>query len=260
MFPVFGEWSNVAIVYTQPGSQKPFMACAVSTLPDLHFVGAAAGTECLPFYRYEDGRRRENITDWAVDQFKGYYGSRSRRAITKEAIFQYVYAVFHDPAYRDKYKVNLKRELARIPFYADFWAWANWGKVLLEIHLGYETAKLAPLKRIDIRDSRSRDADVSVAPVLRADPSQGTIEVDAETTLSGIPPDAWDYRLGNRCALEWVLDQHKEKTPKDPTVRENFNTYRFEDYKESVIDLIRKVTTVSIETVEIVRTMKKAPR
>ncbi|HZL67634.1 MAG TPA: type ISP restriction/modification enzyme [Candidatus Limnocylindrales bacterium] len=260
IFPVSGKWSNVAIVHTQPGSQKPFMACAVSTLPDLHFVGAAAGTECLPFYRYEDGRRIENITDWAVAQFRGYYSSQSRRAITKEAIFQYVYAVFHDPAYREKYKVNLKREPARIPFYPDFWAWANWGKVLLEVHLGYENAKPAPLKRIDIRDSRSRDAEVSVVPILRADSNHGTIEVDSETTLSGIPPEAWEYRLGNRCALEWVLDQHKEKNPKDPTIREKFNSYRLEDYKESVIDLIRQVTTVSIETVEIVRAMKKAPR
>jgi predicted helicase len=45
IFPVAGAWANVAIVYTQPGSQKPFMACAISALPDLHFVGAAAGTE-----------------------------------------------------------------------------------------------------------------------------------------------------------------------------------------------------------------------
>ena len=260
IFPVCGEWDNTALVFTNPGSQKPFMAGAVSVLPDLCFVGGAAGTQCLPFYRYEDERRTENITDWAVDKFRDHYGSHGRKKITKEAMFQYVYAVLHDPIYREKYVVNLKRELPRIPFYPDFWAWANWGKVLLEVHLGYEHAKPAPLKRIDIRDSRSRDAEVSVVPILRADSNQGTIEVDSETTLSGIPPEAWEYRLGNRCALEWVLDQHKEKNPKDPTIREKFNSYRFEDYKESVIDLIRKVTTVSIETVEIVRAMKKAPR
>jgi predicted helicase len=33
-------------------------------------------------------------------------------------------------------------------------------------------------------------------------------------------------KLGNRCALEWILDQYKEKKPKDPTIREKFNTYR----------------------------------
>ena len=46
--------------------------------------------------------------------------------------------------------------------------------------------------------------------------------------------DATIYRLGNRSALEWILDQYKEKTPKDPTIREKFNTYRFADHKENV--------------------------
>lgn len=74
--------------------------------------------------------------------------------------------------------------------------------------------------------------------------------------MSGIPEAAWDYRLGNRSALEWVLDQHKEKTPKDPTIRERFNTYRFTDHKEKVIDLLARVTRVSIETMAIVSAMR----
>ena len=56
--------------------------------------------------------------------------------------------------------------------------------------------------------------------------------------LTGIPSEAWDYRLGNRSAWEWILDQYKEKKPKDPTIREKFNTYRFADYKDKVIDLL----------------------
>ncbi|MCK7496171.1 MAG: hypothetical protein MZW92_38490 [Comamonadaceae bacterium] len=59
-----------------------------------------------------------------------------------------------------------------------------------------------------------------------------------ETTLAGVPPEAWTYRLGNRSALDWVLDQYKEKKPKDPTIREKFDTYRFADHKERVIDLL----------------------
>ena len=53
--------------------------------------------------------------------------------------------------------------------------------------------------------------------------------------------------LGSRSALEWVLDQYKEKNPRDPTIRERFNTYRFADYKERVIDLLRRVCTVSVQ-------------
>lgn len=51
--------------------------------------------------------------------------------------------------------------------------------------------------------------------------------------------------LDKRSVLAWVLDQYKEKTPKDPTIREKFNTYRFADHKEQVIDLLKRVTTES---------------
>ena len=71
---------------------------------------------------------------------------------------------------------------------------------------------------------------------------------------------AWEYRLGNRSAIDWVLDQHKEKTPRDPTIREKFNTYRFADYKESCIALLGWVVAVSVETVAITGAMKSLDR
>ncbi|TAE02081.1 MAG: hypothetical protein EAZ97_02785, partial [Bacteroidetes bacterium] len=61
-----------------------------------------------------------------------------------------------------------------------------------------------------------------------------------------------EYKLGNRSALEWVLDQYKEKKPSDPTILEKFNTYRFADYKESVIELLQKVCYISVQTMQIV--------
>jgi len=70
----------------------------------------------------------------------------------------------------------------------------------------------------------------------------------------------WAYKLGNRSALDWVLDQYKEKKPKDPTIREKFDTYRFADYKDKVIDLLLRVTTVSVETVRLVEAMQRASR
>ena len=71
--------------------------------------------------------------------------------------------------------------------------------------------------------------------------------------LRGVPASSrGEYRLGNRTAIEWVLDQYKEKKPRDPTIRERFNTYRFADYKEDVIGLLLRVCTVSVRTMEIV--------
>ena len=68
------------------------------------------------------------------------------------------------------------------------------------------------------------------------------------------------YPCGNRCAIDWVLDPYKEKKPKDPTIRAKFDTYRFADHKEKVIDLLARVTTVSVETMRIVNAMRAAPR
>jgi len=98
---------------------------------------------------------------------------------------------------------------------------------------------------------------LSVKPKLKADKINHQIIIDEVTTLTEIPPLAWEYKLGNRSALEWILDQYKEKKPKDKTIAEKFNNYRFADYKEKVIDLLMKVTTVSIETVKIVNEMNK---
>jgi len=57
--------------------------------------------------------------------------------------------------------------------------------------------------------------------------------------------------------LHWIVDQYKEKTIEDKTIAEKFNNYKFADYKETVIDLIKRITTVSVKTVEIINEMKK---
>ena len=90
---------------------------------------------------------------------------------------------------------------------------------------------------------------------LKADKEHGIITLDEVTSLTGIPETAWDCKLGNRSALGWILDQYKEKKPKDPTIAKLFNTYRFADYKEKMIDLLMRVCTVSVKTMEIVTQM-----
>ena len=167
-------------------------------------------------------------------------------------IFHYIYAVFHNPAYLKKYKLLLKREHPRIPYYKNFWQWADWGKRLLDLHLNFEQAEPYPLTREDKDGEKLRKA---IAPRLLARKEQGVIEIDTLTTLRGVPPEAWQYRLGTYTALEWVLERYKEKEPKDPTIREKFNTYKFADSKEQVIDLLMRVCTVSVETMKIIAQM-----
>jgi predicted helicase len=124
----------------------------------------------------------------------------------------------------------------------------------MELHINYENIEPYPLTRIDIPLEKGNPKSK-----LKAHKPDGKIILDDITTLENIPPSAWEYQLGNRCALEWILDQYKEKKPKDKTIAEKFNTYRFADYKETVIDLLTRVCTVSVETLKIIAAMKSSP-
>jgi predicted helicase len=240
--------------------RKPFAVLPVEYLPNLNFYGDPA--QMIPLFTYDsEGNRHDNITDWGLEQFVAHYlspnPSPKRKGefakITKTDIFHYVYAVLHNPAFRKKYELNLKREFPRIPFYKDFAKWREWGKELMEIHLEYETAKPYKLK---VEHAKGKEKKEEPNLKLKADRDAGIIVIDENTTISEIPKEAWEYKLGNRSALEWILDQYKEKKPSDPTIAEKFNTYKFADYKEHVIDLLKRVCTVSVETVRIVREME----
>jgi len=142
----------------------------------------------------------------------------------------------------------------------------------MDLHVNYETQDAFTLERKNLDSTAKKkikqndlftDAAKTVdepfvakpKTKLRADKEKGIIEIDSHTTLTGVPPLAWEYKLGNRSALEWILDQYKEKKPQDATIAERFNTYKFEDYKEQVIDLLKRVCNVSVKTMEIIEKM-----
>ncbi|SEJ39236.1 N-6 DNA Methylase [Deinococcus reticulitermitis] len=254
IFPVAGPHENTVIAVNV--SESPFNALASKYLVDLHFNG---DSQCLPLYRYSGGERVPNITDFALKAFQTHYADAS---ISREDIFHYVYAVLHHPAYREKYALNLRQEFPRVPFYPDFGRWAGWGRELMALHVDFETADPYPLERVEVPPKGDTPEARALAARARlkvvrdaAKVPTGAIELDGLTTLRGVPPQAWSYRLGNRSALEWVLERHKETAPKDPTIREKFNTYRFADHKERVVDLLARVTTVSVETARILGEM-----
>jgi predicted helicase len=249
------EKENNYIVIPGLASPKNFFTLCSDTIVDLNCL--PAGCQCLPLYRYDGANNQiENIADWGLQQFITHYKSKK---IAKENIFHYVYAVLHHPAYRKKYELNLKREFPRIPFYDNFWQWAKWGEQLMKLHIEYENTVPYPLKRIEIILETTNPAshEKFAKAKLKANKTDGSIELDGYTTLTGIPKEAWEYKLGNRSALEWILDQYKEKKPSDPTIAEKFNTYRFANYKEQVIDLLMRVCTVSIETMKVIGEMEK---
>ena len=273
-------------------------------------------------YQFRKTNRRENITDWALEQFRVRYADPS---ITKWDIFHYIYAVLHHPEYRERYAANLRRELPRIPFASSiptlssraeqagsfanqpaesrdllsgdaeigaskggsvaqsnsrsfdcvnelasesvpsaqddngggmrakndaelFRALVHAGKRLAEIHVHYEQQPEYPLTK---REKPGEKLDWRVTK-MRLSKDKTTLTYNQFLTLSGIPPETYEYRLGNRSALEWVIDQYQVSTDKRSGIANDPNR---SDDPQYILRLIGQVITVSVETVEIVRAL-----
>jgi predicted helicase len=266
---------NRVIVASDKGWRSPFSVLASCFTPDLHLCASTDAFQCFPFYTYaEDGReRRENITDWALQQFQTRYGDQK---ISKWDIFHYVYAVLHHPQYRERYAANLRRELPRIPFVGAevtrltskpggkaaeedrassrrllrgtevFHAFAAAGKKLAELHVGYEQQPEFPLHR---RENPQSPLNWRVDK-MRLSKDKTSLTYNDFLTLDGIPPETFEYRLGNRSALEWVIDQYQVSTDKRSGITNDPNR---PDDPEYTVRLLGQVTTVSLETAKVVK-------
>lgn len=242
IFPVPDTEKENRVIAVTNHSQIPFLVQMTDCISDVG-VGGRPG-QCFPFYIYdEDGtNRRENITDWALTEFRRHYGDDR---ISKWDIFYYVYAVLHHPTYCTRYAANLKRELPHIPYTPDFHSFANAGKRLAEIHVNYEQQPEYPLKWIENTDV---PLDWRVEK-MRLSKDKTQLIYNDFLTLSGIPSSAFEYRLGNRSALDWVIDQYQFKTDKRSGIVNDPNRLDDEQY---IVRLIGQVIAVCLETVQIV--------
>ena len=217
---------NAVICVSNVGGRTPYWTLATNRIPH-YAISSLDATQCFPRFIYdEDGsNRRENITDWALDQFRTHYKDNK---IDKWAIFHYVYGILHHPGYREKFADNLKRELPRISFApanvlserseskgseskdsSGFWAFSKAGQSLAALHLDYE--KLEPFD-LQFLETPGQPLSYRVDDKMRLSKSKTELTINKSLTLAGIPPETYDYRLGNRSALEWVIDQYQVYT------------------------------------------------
>ena len=238
------EKENRVICVSSVGGSKSFQSLMVDVIPDLHLTG---DSQCFPFYIYDkDGtNRRENITDWALAEFRTHYQDDT---LTKWDIFHYNYGLLHHPDYREKYEANLKRDLPHIPFAKDFWGFAEAGARLADIHVNYESQPEYGLKFV-------QNLNVQLnwrVEKMKLSKDKTSLVYNDFLTLSGIPPKVHDYRLGTRSALEWVIDQYRVKTDKRTEIVNDPNRA---DDPQYIVKLIGQVITVSLETVDIVENL-----
>jgi predicted helicase len=252
-FPIYAsEFENRVICVPGPGDRKGFGCLTTNTIPNLDL--SFEKVQCFPFYTYsEDGStRRENITDWALQQFQTKYGPD----VTKWDIFHYVYGMLHHPEYRERYKENLKRDLPHVPLLnrqEAFETCVRIGKQLMDIHLNYEQAREYPLDEIE-----NPDVPFSThVEKMKLTPDRTAVIVNESLTLSGIPQECFLYRLGNRSALEWVIDQYQVSKDKRSGIESDPNRIDDQGY---IVRLVAQVITVSVETVKLVNALAQAVR
>ena len=236
------EIENRVICVSGLGSNKPFHAMMSEMIPCLDILEK---TQCFPFFTYNENgtNRRENITGGVLHKFRSQYQDET---ISNWDVFHYVYAVLHHPGYRETYKANLKRELPRLPFLSDFWSYAKAGRRLGEIHVSYEDQPEYPL---DFIETPGEPLDWRVEK-MKLSKEKTQIRYNDFLTLAGIPPEAFDYRLGNRSALDWIIDQYRVKIDKRSGITNDPNR---PDDPQYIVKLIGKVITVSLETVKLVK-------
>ena len=277
LFPT-PQHRNFGIAVTGVASHFNFAAIATDAVPDFHVldtgqffarwryepVDADDGTLQLDAAQSEgevvDGYRRiDNITDEALGRFQAAYGE----TFTKDDVFAYVYGLLHSPQYRETYAADLKKTLPRIPLVQDAQPFVDAGRRLTDLHLGYEQAEPYPLAGLDVTGPGG-DADYEFFAVdkmrftkvrengkLVADRS--TIVFNERITLSGVPEEAYRYQLGSRSAVEWILDRYQVRTDKASGIVNDPNDWSREvGDPRYVIDLLARIVTVSLETMQVV--------
>ena len=180
--------------------------------------------------------------------------------MTADDIFAYVYGVLHSPEYRERYATDLAMMLARIPEAASagaFRGFAEAGRHLLDLHVGYERAEPWPLHRTQLIGDGDggewRTSGLAWAGTRRA-PDRSAIVVNERLTLSGIPDEAHGYAVGPRSALEWLFDRYRVRTDRASGIADDPNDWGLERGEPAyVADLVGRIVTVSVETMHIVR-------
>lgn len=261
---------NLVICAAGSGANKAFSAFVTASIPDYELVSKGQG---FPLYYYEHpedrrGRRqsdmfgdaaqpdaegyirRDAISDWSLGEYRRRYGDQS---ISKEDIFWYVYSILHSPEYKDRFASDLKKMVPRIPYAADFHAFSNAGRELGQWHLGYETVEPYPLEE-DYSRLVMEAADWRVHKMVlgkRGGEKDKTVIVfNPHVTLRGVPLEAYDYVVNGKSALEWVMERYAVNIHKESGIRNDPNDWS--DDPRYIVDLVKRVVRVSMETVRIV--------
>ena len=254
---------NRLICVPSIGGKNPFSVLMTDITPDLHFNETS---QCFPRYWYPkppdapdamdalpgvepEPSRIDNISDTALNAFREHYRDDT---ITKDAIFDYVYGVLHAPSYREQFANNLSKELPRIPFAPDFYAFAEAGKALAGFHLGYESCEQYLLEVLFAGEGEAQPHHFRLTekPMRFADEAEAILKINDFVSLSSIPEEAHRYVVNGRTPLEWFIDRYQIKEDKDSGILNDPNGW-FANPRD-LVTAIERIVYVSVESTRII--------
>ncbi|KGD62556.1 hypothetical protein T9A_00847 [Alcanivorax jadensis T9] len=273
MFPT-KKHENIVISCTGVTDRKGFSCLVANQVPNMHLTDTGM---CYPLYFYEDRDsaadlfdaaeddpyiRRDGITDWSLSVFRHHYKDKS---ISKEDIFWYSYGVLHAPEYRNRFTADLQKVHPRIPLAPDFRAFSEAGRALGQLHLNFDSVEMHP---VEIKISGGRSYEELTTQDFRVnnkwkfggkakDKDKSIVKYNSTITIAGVPVDAYDYVVNGKPALEWVMESQLVKTDTTSGIVNDANDYAIEtmDYPAYPLELFRRVITVSLETMKIIRNL-----
>lgn len=266
---------NIVISTTGVADRKGFTCLIANAVPSLHLTDTG---QCFPLYYYEEPGaqgdllrapeeggfiRRDAISDDALAVFRKTYATARGAEIGKEDLFYYVYGILHSPEYKTRFDADLKKQLPRIPFARDFWAFSTAGRELAQWHLDYETVEPWPLQQmgeLDLGDSALYSVQKMAWAKKRSDgkltEDKTSLVYNSRITLGGIPPEALDYVVNGKPALEWIIERYQVTADKDSGIVNDPNDWADEHGDPAyILNLFKRLVRVSLETVRIVKSL-----
>lgn len=260
------DTDNSGFWLSSGGAAAPFSTLMCDSIPDVVLGGAGNPGQLFSRYSYTqpdanqllaEPERVDNITDWALDEYQREYGTQ----VTKDDIFFYVYGLLHSPEYRERYAADLKKQLPRIPMVPGrerFEAFADAGRKLSDLHIGYEEVEPYELEETVLIGSPEDPYECFAVTKMKYGGKPGAwdktrIRYNGFIDIEGIPEDAQRYMLGSRSALDWIVERYQIKTDKASGIVNDPNDWsREHEQPRYIIDLIGRIVTVSVRTMQIV--------
>ncbi|WP_246958179.1 type ISP restriction/modification enzyme [Brachybacterium sp. Marseille-Q7125] len=265
---------NYGFYVTGVGNDRPFSTLATRSVPDLAMWGSSNG-QFFPRYTWHpvdagelsldldgevvDGYRREdNISPRFLQLMRERYG----QGTSTDDVFFFIYGLLHSPEYRERYAGELKQMLPRVPDVpaSSFTGFVEAGRELFHLHADYEDAPMFEGITVEQGEQPPIGGEAEYYRVTKMRLPSGQKAADEperlifnpHITLAGIPPEFYRYQLGSRSALEWIIRQYQVSTDKASGIVNDPNDWGLErGNPRYILDLIQKVATVSIRTVQI---------